>query len=285
MKVIVASKSGFCFGVKKAVRTAIKASKEYGGRKIYTYGPIIHNNQVTEYLSQLGVDIVENLEMVAGEVVIIRSHGVPLGFYDEARQLGIQIIDTTCPYVKKVQKLANEYYLKGYQIVILGDAEHPEVVGINGWADFKAIVLSDASKLDSLKEYSKVCFLAQTTLALTTWIELEKKVLSLAGNIKLFNTICSATEERQKETEKLAELVDLMIVIGGKHSSNTQKLYKIAAQRCTNTIHIESAAELMMNLKGKYGKIGIAAGASTPDWIIKEVIEQLENEGEVIING
>lgn len=284
MKIHVASHSGFCFGVKKAVETALKAAEDFGDRKIYTYGPIIHNRQVTEYLAEKGIQIAEDLEQVPGEIVIVRSHGVPKAFYCKAAALKIRVIDTTCPYVRKVQQLAMKHHAAGYQVVIIGDAQHPEVVGINGWTEFSARVVSGVEGLDVLKDEPKLCFVAQTTLSLSTWREVTEKVRSFSGEVIFYNTICAATEERQKECEELAAKVDLMIVVGGKHSSNTQKLYQIAQRNCKNAIHVENASELLMNLNGKYDNIGITAGASTPDWIIKEIIEQLENEGEVIVN-
>jgi len=285
VQIHVASKGGFCFGVKKAVETALAVATDFEGKQIYTYGPIIHNNQVTDYLGKRGIKIIDDLDTVPGEIVIVRSHGVPIDFYQKAAKLNIKVIDTTCPYVRKVQHLAKEYSSKGFQVVILGDEKHPEVIGINGWADFKCIVLKDASDLLRLSEYPKLCFLAQTTLSLKTWKHLETCISQLDAEILLFNTICSATEERQQECLQLSKKVDLMIIIGGRHSSNTQKLYAIASENCANTIHVESASELLVNLNEKYDKIGIAAGASTPDWIIQEIIEQLENEGEVIVNG
>lgn len=284
MKIYIASNSGFCFGVKKAVETALMAARDFKGRRIYTYGPIIHNNQVTAHLEKVGVKIIEDLEQASEEIVIVRSHGVPRSFYDQANSLKIQVIDTTCPYVRKVQQLAMKYHNGGYKVVIMGDANHPEVVGINGWTDFTCQVEAGTDHLESLKHEPKLCFLAQTTLSLALWSRLEEAVKDFTGEVVLYNTICAATEERQKECEELASKVDLMIVIGGKHSSNTQKLYQIASQHCSNAIHIEDASEMLMNLIRKYDNIGVTAGASTPDWIIKEVIEQLENEGEVIVN-
>jgi len=284
MKIQVAAHSGFCFGVKKAVETALKAAEDFEGRKIYTYGPIIHNHQVTAYLESRGIRIVEDLEQVPGEIVIVRSHGVAKGFYDQAAALKIRVIDTTCPYVRKVQQLAMKHHAAGCRVVIIGDADHPEVIGINGWTDFSARVEKSAEGLEDLRHEPRLCFVAQTTLSLAVWRAVAEKVKDFTGEVLLYNTICAATEERQKECEELASKVDLMIVIGGKHSSNTQKLYQIAARNCKNAIHIENASELLMNLNGKYDNIGITAGASTPDWIIKEVIEQLENEGEVIVN-
>lgn len=284
MQIHVASNSGFCFGVKKAVETALKASDDFTVRKIFTYGPIIHNHQVTDYLESRGIHIIEDLATVPGEIVIVRSHGVPKKFYTQAADLNIKVIDTTCPYVRKVQQLAMKYHNAGYKIVIMGDASHPEVVGINGWTDFNSRVESTAEALADLASEDKLCFLAQTTLSLKLWNQVEAAVEGFKGDVVLYNTICAATEERQLECQHLASRVDMMIVIGGKHSSNTQKLYHIASQYCSNAIHIENASELLMNVVRKCDNIGITAGASTPDWIIKEVIEQLENEGEVIVN-
>lgn len=284
MKIHIAPSSGFCFGVKKAVETAMKAAQDFQGRQIYTYGPIIHNHQVTAYLEKAGVKIIDDLEQVPGEIVIVRSHGVPRSFYDQASSLKIQVIDTTCPYVRKVQQLAMKYNAAGYQVVIMGDENHPEVVGINGWTGFSARVEAGTDNLADLRYAPKLCFLAQTTLSMALWHQLEETVKDFSGEVLLYNTICAATEVRQKECEDLSSKVDLMIVVGGKHSSNTQKLFQIASRHCLNAIHIEDASEMLMNLVGKYDNIGITAGASTPDWIIQEVMKQLENEGEVIVN-
>ncbi len=284
MKIHIAPNSGFCFGVRKAVETAMMAAKDFQGRQIYTYGPIIHNHQVTEYLAKAGVKIIEDLEQAPGEIVIVRSHGVPKSFYDQAASLKIQVIDTTCPYVRKVQQLAMKYHTAGYQVVIMGDANHPEVIGINGWTGFSSRVEAGTDTLEDLKDAPKLCFLAQTTLSLKVWHQLEETTKDFTGEVVLYNTICAATEVRQKECEELSAKVDLMIVVGGKHSSNTQKLFQIASRHCSNAIHIEDVSELLMNVIGKYDNIGITAGASTPEWIIKAVIEQLENEGEVIVN-
>lgn len=284
MKIHIAPNSGFCFGVRKAVETAMKAARDFQGRQIYTYGPIIHNHQVTAYLEKAGVKIIDDLEQVPGEIVIVRSHGVPRSFYDQASSLKIQVIDTTCPYVRKVQQLAMKYNTAGYQVVIMGDSSHPEVVGINGWTGFSARVEAGTDNLEDLRHAPKLCFLAQTTLSMALWHQLEETVKDFTGEVLLYNTICAATEVRQKECEDLSSKVDLMIVVGGKHSSNTQKLFQIASRHCLNAIHIEDASEMLMNLVGKYDNIGITAGASTPDWIIQEVMKQLENEGEVIVN-
>lgn len=278
MQLTVASKGGFCFGVKKAVDTAIQASKEIQDKRIYTYGPIIHNSHVIHKLDQMGIKVIDSLEDAKDQIVIVRSHGVPLNFYDEAESYNIQIIDTTCPFVRKVQHLAKKYWEEGTQVIILGNPEHPEVIGINGWCHNEAIILQNKNDFELLQSITrdKLCVLSQTTLSLKKWTQMTDYIQVHFNEVKCYNTICSATRERQEECEIIAKKVDLMIVVGGKNSSNTQKLYEISKKYCKNAIHIESVSELMMNNVSKYVNIGIAAGASTPDWIINEIIDKLE---------
>lgn len=283
MNIYLAEKSGFCFGVKKAIDIAMEYSKN---SKIYTLGPLIHNNQVISKLSEEGITPIDNFDGIEGEKVIIRSHGVPLNVYKEAESKNIEIIDATCPYVRKVQKLAEKYHQDGYTIVILGDKDHPEIIGINGWCENHAIIIKDYTEIMRLQNVDRLCIICQTTFSNE---EYNKIVDSLElSNSLIFNTICSATAERQNSCKELADRVDLMFVIGGKHSSNTKKLYSICKSKCSCTYHIETVEELykidFKNCSNSV-EIGVTAGASTPDWIIYEVIDKLENEGEVIING
>lgn len=278
MHLTIASKGGFCFGVKKAVDTAIKASEERQDKKIYTFGPIIHNSHVIKRLDDMGIQVITDLKQGQDQIVIVRSHGVPFAFYEEAKKLNIEVIDTTCPFVRKVQNLAKKYWDDGYKVVILGNPKHPEVVGINGWAHDEAIVIQDEKDIDKLPadKDQKLCILAQTTLSLTKWETMTEKIKLLFKETQCYNTICSATRQRQEECEIIAKKSDYMIVVGGKNSSNTQKLYEISKKHCKNAIHIESVSDLVMNNILKYDNIGVVAGASTPNWIIKEIKDKLE---------
>jgi len=275
MKVVVADTAGFCFGVKNAVD---KVKELLGSdEQIYTYGPIIHNTQMVDYFMEKGVRVANCTDDVdrPGKIVI-RAHGVMPDVYDELRNKGMDIIDATCPYVKKIQMLAKDHHEKGFKIIIIGDREHPEVMGINGWCENSAVILEnemDAEGLEGGEE--KVCVLGQTTLTREKWETVNKMLKNKFHNIIMYDTICSATSARQKEAEEIAKTVDAMIVIGGKNSSNTNKLYEICKKYCNNTFRVETVGDLLpLDIK-HCNRVGITAGASTPDWIIKEVIKKM----------
>ena len=279
MNVFLAENAGFCFGVKRAVDEAIKTQKQYN-KKIYTLGPLIHNGDVVKYLEDNNIFAIDmnNLDTLnKGDVILIRSHGVSKKTFDDLNEKGLIVINATCPFVTNIQQKVNKFSHEGYKIVILGDENHPEVVGINGWCNNDAIITKDGSFNDNLP--NKICVVSQTTEKEENW---DKTIDNLSkesiDELKSFNTICAATEERQKSVYDLSKNVDFMIVVGGKHSSNTTKLYQIAKENCPNTIHIENASELPKDLlEAKNIKsIGITAGASTPDWIIKEVVKIME---------
>ena len=279
MKVLLAENAGFCFGVKRAVDEAIKTQKQFN-KKIYTLGPLIHNGDVVKYLEEnsiYAIDINDIDTLTKGDVILIRSHGVSKKTFDDLNEKGLIVINATCPFVTNIQQKVNKFSNEGYKIVILGDEKHPEVVGINGWCNNDAIITNDGSFKDHLP--NTVCVVSQTTEKEENW---DKTINNLSKEsikeLKSFNTICAATEERQKSVYDLSKNVDFMIVIGGKHSSNTTKLYQIAKSNCDNTIHIENASELPKDLleNKNIKSIGITAGASTPDWIIKEVIKIME---------
>jgi 4-hydroxy-3-methylbut-2-enyl diphosphate reductase len=277
LKIIIADNAGFCFGVKKAMNKTINAIGNTNSKKIYTYGPLIHNNQVINKLEGMGVSSVENLKDAKDNTLIIRSHGVPLNIYDLAKEYNIQITDATCPFVRKVQKTAKEYYDQGYTIVIIGNPKHPEVIGINGWCNNNAYIVQNAEDVDKINHWDKMCVVAQTTITLELWNSVVGRLHKRAILLEKVNTICTATKERQKACKNVAKEVDAMIVIGGYHSSNTQKLVQIGKKYCENTYHIETADELPIENLKNLNKIGVTAGASTPDWIIKEAIEKMNN--------
>lgn len=281
MKIIISEHSGYCYGVKRAVNMLETLISDESN--VYTLGPIIHNKQVTDLYESRGVITAEDIsEIPAHGKVVIRSHGAPKRVYDEAKQLGIEIYDATCPYVKKIQNTVSSYASKGYNIIIVGNKRHPEVVGINGWCGDRAYIVDHPDQLDSLNlSDAPTCVVAQTTFSIKQWEVISGKLKEMLPDINVFNTICLATEQRQQSVLALATEVDLMIVVGGKHSSNTIKLAELCKEM-VETIHIETKDDL--NGEDLIGKevIGITAGASTPDWIIQSVILKIENEGEVI---
>jgi (E)-4-hydroxy-3-methyl-but-2-enyl pyrophosphate reductase len=277
-QIIVAENAGYCFGVKRAVEMTVEYNKKKKF-KVYTLGPLIHNDDVVKSLEEQGIFRINSndiAELKPEDTVIIRSHGTTPAIIDRIRQTGASIVDATCPYVTSIQRKARKYYQEGYQIVIVGDRSHPEVIGINGWCNNSALVVKDGSELDKLP--NKVCVLSQTTEKLSNYERTRKAVSRLAKDVLAFNTICSATGERQNSADQVSKEVDLMVVIGGKQSSNTKKLYEICRANCSNTWLIENVRELPDWVAGdpKWKTIGVTAGASTPDWIIAEVIDKLK---------
>ena len=276
MEIILAKSAGFCFGVKLAVDCVYEKSKE---DKIYTYGPIIHNKNVVKDLEKQGVEIIENLEKDIDGKVIIRSHGVPPSVYKLLEQKNIEYVDCTCPFVKKIHRIVDENYKQGKSVIIIGNKNHPEIIGINGFCDNTALIANSIEEFNNLdiennKEYILV---SQTTFDITVFEKLLQGIKN--NNIKVFNTICSATNDRQKEALELSKQVDYMIVLGDTSSSNTQKLYEICKKNCENTYLCETIKDLQLNNFKKNVKIGITAGASTPPAIIKEALNKM-NEME-----
>lgn len=283
---ILADNAGFCFGVQRAVEEALNFQKKYN-KTVYTLGPLIHNKDVIEFLKKNDIYPIEleNIEELNKEdVIIIRSHGISKKVYSTLEDKGLTIIDATCPYVSNIQKKANKYYEAGYSIVIVGDPNHPEVKGINGWCDDSAIICKNGEVNCNLPK--RLCVLSQTTEKQENWKKVLDKVVDSSKEFIAFNTICSATEVRQKSAYEISKQVDAMIVIGGKDSSNTTKLYEICKKNCKRTIHIERAEEVpqefitSQNIKN----IGVTAGASTPEWIIKEVLKKMNEEKNIDMN-
>lgn len=272
-EIILAENAGFCFGVKRAVDTAFNMAKE--GKRIYTFGELIHNKDVVDKLREKNVLVLEDEDNFEPAPILIRSHGLSKDKVEKLKEKSEEIVDLTCPYVKNIHKIVMENSKLAYKIIILGDEKHPEVIGINGWCNNEAIITK--GKDLSFKVPHKVCVVSQTTEKLENWVNLISYLSKHAKEIKAFNTICSATEQRQKSTEELSQRVEAMVVIGGKHSSNTNKLFEISKKHCKNTYFVENSKELekyIEELKA-FNKIGVTAGASTPDWIIKEAMELL----------
>ncbi|MEW6675483.1 MAG: 4-hydroxy-3-methylbut-2-enyl diphosphate reductase [Nitrospirota bacterium] len=275
MKILMAKRAGFCFGVKRAIDIAFEmAEKKREG--VYTLGPIIHNPQVIERLKEKGIIPIEDIKTKKDiNALIIRTHGIPLYLSKEISSLGCEIIDATCPFVKKAQCYAKLLKEEDYQVVILGDRDHPEVIGLMSYAGDDVIVVNDKTPPPRFK--SKVGIIVQTTQP----VEALKKVLSeaieQAKEIKVYNTICNSTALRLKETEEMARKVDVMLVVGGKNSANTTQLARLCESLSVLTYHIETSSEIKEKWFRGVKKVGITAGASTPDWIIKEVEERVRD--------
>ena len=280
----LAANSGFCFGVKSAVDRAVKTAEDpqYADMKKYTWGPIIHNDDVVSDLSSMGVDVCEGMDDIDRDsVVIIRSHGVSHKVEDDIRAAAGAVIDATCPYVKKIHMLAHDAYVKGKQVVITGDAKHPEVQGINGWCDDTAAIIALPEEISDIKEDSELFVVAQTTLNTKMWTACVDAIRKKFPAAEIKNTICQATEKRQEACRLLASDSDMMVIIGSRSSSNTRKLYEISKESCKSTFFVENPEFLPLKEIRKYNKIGVAAGASAPERIIKEVIAHMS---EIITN-
>lgn len=274
MKVTVAESAGFCFGVKRAVDMVYEEIKK-GGR-VYTYGPIIHNDEVVGDLKEKGVFVVDSLdelENLPKGTIVIRSHGVSQKEYERLIASGFTVADATCPFVKKIHTTVKENSEKGLEIIIIGNRNHPEVQGIMGWCGGKCTVIETTQEAEKY-EFSgagQLCLVAQTTFNYKKFKDLVEILSKKGYDILALNTICNATEVRQKEARKLAKNSDAMIVIGGKQSSNTQKLVQICESECVDTYYIQTLVDLDLEMFKSFRSVGITAGASTPKNIIKEV--------------
>ena len=275
MEVIVAKTAGFCFGVKRAVEQVYEQIAK-AEKPVYTYGPIIHNEFVVKDLEKKGVCVLnteEELSALTDGIVVIRSHGVGKHIYDLLEAHHITVVDATCPFVKKIHRIVEKESMEGKHIVIIGDESHPEVQGIKGWAENDVTVIKtveDAQKFHVSSDV-KVCVVSQTTFNYNKFKYLVEIISKKSYDISVLNTICSATKERQEEADQIARKVDAMIVIGDKHSSNTQKLFEICDKACNNTYYIQTLDDLNMNQLKSVKTVGITAGASTPKNIIEEV--------------
>lgn len=281
MAIEVAKSAGFCFGVKRAVEKTYELS-ESARKKIVTYGPIIHNEQVIEDLKKHSVNVISDLsEADEDSLVVIRAHGVPKKVYDYLLKNNIEYVDLTCPYVKKIHKIVEENYNNGYNIIVIGKQNHPEVIGINGWCNESAIILYDQEMDENLREkilrFEKICIVAQTTINKQKFYNYVKFIKNTCKNTEVFDTICNATNERQEEALSLARNAELMVVVGGKESSNSKELYLKCKEVLPETYMIQEASQLK-DIPFHNKKIAITAGASTPAYIIKEVLNIMSEE-------
>ena len=274
MEVILAKSAGFCFGVKRAVDMVYEQIGT--GKKIYTYGPIIHNEEVVKDLEKKGVTVLNDTKELAATakgVVVIRSHGVDQTVYEAIESSSNEIADATCPFVKKIHNIVQKQSSEGRKIIIIGNAGHPEVEAICGWCKSRPVVVESAEEARQFTAQpgEKFCIVSQTTFNYNKFQELVEIFQKKGYDIVVVNTICNATEERQTEAREIAQAVDVMIVIGGTHSSNSRKLYEICKAECENTYFIQTLEDLHLELPESARSVGITAGASTPNNIIEEV--------------
>ena len=297
----IAKSAGFCFGVTRAVNMVYEAI-EKENVPIYTYGPIIHNDEVVKDMEKNGVTVINDLDELSSHekgVMIIRSHGISKAEYDRIKNCGFEVLNATCPFVSKIHRYVEDYSSKGYDIIIVGSPKHPEVCGIKGWADEKChvtiinspedaenwvngevIVINKEEQIEklSLPEQTKACIVSQTTFNYNKFQDIVEIIAKKGYDITVLNTICNATEVRQTEARKVAQCSDVMIVIGDRHSSNTQKLFEICKNECKNTYYIQTSDEMDYTQIRSNNNVGITAGASTPNNIIEEVSKNVRNE-------
>ena len=278
MEVKIAQNAGFCFGVKRAMKMAWDELENKGENDTYSLGPLIHNKQAVDKYKEKGLIEKEDLEDIpSNSKLIIRSHGVGEKVYTESKSKDMEIVDTTCPFVKKIHDIVKDFSDRGYEIIIIGNSAHTEIIGINGWCNNNAIIINKVEEIDSITFDSTkaYCVVSQTTANLESFNNIVEKLKEKINNLTVKNTICFATKERQLSAIDLAKEVDCMVVIGGKHSSNTQKLVTICS-KVVPTFSIETKEELKKEMFENFKVAGVTAGASTPDWIIDEVIEYLK---------
>ncbi len=274
MQILTGKHGGFCMGVKLAIDLVMESLEKYG--RVYTYGPIIHNKNVVEDLQAKGAIPVESLDGLDGCNLIIRSHGVPPVVYEKCRELGINVIDATCPYVKRIHETVKAHSEAGNEIIIIGEREHPEVVGTNGWSGDRAHILYSSEDVEALPHMEKACVVAQTTITPEKWDQIVSALKTRVDDPYLFDTICQTTVKRQEETIDIAKKACMMLVIGGKNSSNTQKLAQMSANYCPKTYAVEQVEDVPLAFMHPDDIIGIVAGASTPDGMIREVIARMD---------
>lgn len=282
MEILVVKSAGFCFGVKRAIDIAFSMA-ERKQQGIYTFGPIIHNPQVIAKLGEKGILPTEDVHKDDMRAMIIRTHGIPLNLMEDVSKSGYEIVDATCPFVKKAQRYAKLLSEEGYQVIILGDRDHPEVKGLVSYAGGDVFVIGDSEMLPVLKQ--RVGIVVQTTQPVESLKKLMGRIMEQSREMKVYNTICNSTAQRLTETKEIAGKVDIMVVVGGRNSANTTQLANLCTSIPVRTYHIETADELQGGWFNGVGRVGITAGASTPDWIINEVKDRIKDIGGKQGNG
>lgn len=276
-KIIIASSAGFCPGVKNAIERVLHLVSE-GKKPVYTVGPLIHNKQVTQMLEEKEIFTINNLNEATNKkgVLVIRAHGITPEYQQKVFDTGLEVADCTCPLVKRAHNIIDKFAKQGYYTVIIGDAEHAEVIGLLGYTQGRGIVVADAEEAKKLPAYNKVNVVAQTTQKEQTFFEAAEVIKQKSKTCQISNTICNPTKQRQKETLELAKNADIVIVVGGKHSANTARLAKLCSELCKQVLHVETAKEVKKADIINAENILITAGASTPDWVISEVAKKVK---------
>ena len=278
MRVIVAKTAGFCMGVRRAMDILLDAANEKNvDGKVYTDGPLIHNPQVLEYLEKRGISVVNGQTDLSKSTIVIRAHGITPTRRKEIEDMGAKVCDATCPHVMRVQLIIKKYAAQGYSTIIVGDKGHAEVVGLLGYAEGKGHVVQELDEIEQLPSMDRICVVAQTTQEKRMFNEALERIKKRYANCVSFETICSSTYKRQDEVISLSKSVDAMIVVGGRGSANTTRLVKICESQGTPTLHIETDAELNFDKLKDFDTVGVTAGASTPNWMIKRVVEKVHS--------
>ncbi|MEK7834318.1 MAG: 4-hydroxy-3-methylbut-2-enyl diphosphate reductase [Acidobacteriota bacterium] len=284
MEIVLAESLGFCMGVKRVVDMAYRALDKANGLPVVTLGPLIHNSQEIARLSADGIAIADEATLPKQGTVIIRAHGVAPQAYEDLKSRGLKIMDGTCPYVHYSQRKAAELKREGYKVVIVGDKNHPEITGILGFIDGDAIVVKAVEEVQALPQLDRVGTIAQTTISPKKYQAIVDALRRQAREVKVCETICDATAENQSAIREMSGEVDLLYVIGGRHSANSNKLVEVAREKCRRSVLIETADEI--NPRDLLGveRIGVSAGASTPDWMIRSVVERLREIEKSLAN-
>jgi (E)-4-hydroxy-3-methyl-but-2-enyl pyrophosphate reductase len=275
MKIKLAKTAGFCMGVRRAVDMVLHIAEHKGDEPIYTYGPLIHNPQTVHLLEKQGIHPIERAEEIKKGMIIIRAHGISPQEKKRILKDGVRIIDATCPKVVHVQSIIQKHAAQDYTILIVGDSEHPEVEGLLGHAYGKGIVVGSVRDVEALPHLEKVCVVAQTTQSKDEYAKISQRIAERFPGTLVFDTICDSTEKRQAEVKRLASEMDVVFIVGGHNSANTRRLAKISDAQGTPTFQIETAEDLKKIKLDGYEKIGISAGASTPTWIIRQIVRAL----------
>ncbi len=278
MEIILAETAGFCWGVKLALDKVLEASEDPSEEKVRTFGPLIHNPQVIEMLQGKGIEVVSDVESLSDGTVVVRAHGVPPQVKQEFERKGLKIVDATCPHVVSSQKRVAQADRDGYEIVIVGDDNHPEVVGLVGFTAKKPKILSTLAEARAFKpKTDRLCVIGQSTFSEAEFGEICETLREQATEVDVFSkSICNATSERQDEVADMSEQVDAMVVIGGRNSANTRRLAELSRLKGVETFYIEQAADLDLEQIVQFKRVGVTAGASTPAWLIEEVVDRLE---------
>ena len=278
MEIKLAKTAGFCMGVRRAVDIVLDIAQHENRRRIYTYGPLIHNPQTIDLLRNRGVTPIEKIEEITDKenaILIIRAHGIAPAERKKIKESGIKIVDATCPKVGYVQAIIKKHTSLDYTVVIVGDKEHPEVDGLLGYTGGRGMIISSEEDADKIASLNKVCVVAQTTQDIDNYNRIIKKIKSICPHVVVFNTICSSTEHRQAEVIAMASKMDAMFIVGGKNSANTRRLAHLTQMQQTPTFHIETPEEMESIDLSSYNRIGVSAGASTPNWIIDRVMDKI----------